>query len=515
MDIQTITATSRCTDDYMQLIHINLNSSHLVNVRVTNSSLNYYGKGVYITDTGMNSSSAILMDGCWIRGYPNEAIQVELGRSKLTLANSTVTNRNVGELHSPSRALAMGLSVHVHYNFSCNQNYSVMIKNVSFVQNHLSTLFHALSPPVVYLQNTGPVTFINCSFCNNSGTAIQAFNSYFYFSNNIVFVNNTAYEGGALAFLGISYVVLANNTNIVFQNNSAKRAGGAVYVKEIYSTEKCFFQFQSNDVHPHCSPQIQHTSEVNVSQINVNISFINNTAHIGGNAVYGSLLDSCSVLGCSGWTLLESNFIQIHFEPSLKTDMSLFTSDPERVCLCKDGTVDCTLLFHREKRYPGEVFYISAVIVGDRFGTVDWAVYAQFLPTDNVTALVLGELQQVQLIGHNRCTELQYSVFSNPSFSDIVLVLTANDVIVPKYPSKVEIRSINSDVEDYMKNNTISQGMYSFPVYINVTLLPCPLGFTVTNSVSGSQYCDCDIELMRIGVKCNINNQTIHRYAPL
>ena len=44
------------------------------------------------------------------------------------------------------------------------------------------------------------------------------------------FVNNTGYQGGAMAFYENSQMYLQNLTHITIMNNHARHVGGAVYV---------------------------------------------------------------------------------------------------------------------------------------------------------------------------------------------------------------------------------------------------------------------------------------------
>ena len=77
--------------------------------------------------------------------------------------------------------------------------------------------------------NVKNVTFIDCEFYNNLGTAVSADQgSSLQFSGTIVFWNNTGYDGGAMSFTGDSHVNVSNNTNVVFANNTAENAAGAV-----------------------------------------------------------------------------------------------------------------------------------------------------------------------------------------------------------------------------------------------------------------------------------------------
>ena len=89
------------------------------------------------------------------------------------------------------------------------------------------------------------VIFANCSFYANIGTPIWSYNSNFTLSGTVLFSDNTAYEGGALAFYGESAVYISNNTNVTFLNNTAENVGGAIFVRNPlpYVTHSCFLQF--------------------------------------------------------------------------------------------------------------------------------------------------------------------------------------------------------------------------------------------------------------------------------
>ena len=96
----------------------------------------------------------------------------------------------------------------------------------------------------------------------------------------VVFTNNAAYEGGALAFYGDSSVYIANNTNVTLLNNTAENVGGAIFVRNPlpYVTHFCFLQ-----LHFHASSQCY---GCHCLLLQCNISFINNTAKKGGNAIW-------------------------------------------------------------------------------------------------------------------------------------------------------------------------------------------------------------------------------------
>ena len=94
---------------------------------------------------------------------------------------------------------------------------SVLFKDVLFSSAVNCRLTAVL--PVVQLEFAQNVTFVDCSFTGNRGTPIVAYSSHFNVSGRITFVNNTAYEGGALKFYGESFMSVHSNTEILFAGN--------------------------------------------------------------------------------------------------------------------------------------------------------------------------------------------------------------------------------------------------------------------------------------------------------
>jgi len=148
--------------------------------------------------------------------------------------------------------------------------------------------------PVVQLEFAQNVTFVDCSFTGNRGTPIVAFSSHFNVSGRITFVNNTGYEGGALAFYGDSSMSVHSNTEILFAGNYAQHVGGAIFVKSClkfegsHSKNFCFFQL----------PDVLHKLTYSdfkeaLPILNISFTFVNNRAKDGGDAIYGGMLHRC------------------------------------------------------------------------------------------------------------------------------------------------------------------------------------------------------------------------------
>ena len=185
--------------------------------------------------------------------------------------------------------------------------------------------------------------------------------------------------------------------------------------------------------------------------------------------------------------------------------LSLITSDPSRVCLCNGtGQPDCLIVVDPAPHsiYPGQSINLSAVVVGQDFGTVSGLVYAQFLQkVASPCSPQLGTGQEIQDVMQRTCNHLSYTIFSPGDMSEAVLVLTTNNRIVSQF---VAFEGFEDDVErklemaykvyDPSALNALKYGHY--PLYVNISFLPCPAGFMLTTQ--SPFKCDCSQLLQRI-----------------
>ena len=195
-------------------------------------------------------------------------------------------------------------------------------------------------------------------------------------SGNLIFSNNTAVAGTAFILVQSSVLFLTNTSQIEFENNYAINIGGVFYIDtnqnvhigDLLSHNSCFLSTMGN------------------WHLNT-FMFLNNSAGVG-DILYGGQV-SFSLDG--NWNCLESFKSISTVSPN---SLSLISSDPSRVCLCNGrGWPDCMILFDPTPRYiyPGQTIVISAVTVGQNFGTVAGSVHAQFLSKH----LLLKQLQIV------------------------------------------------------------------------------------------------------------------------
>ena len=381
----------------------------------------------------------------------------------------------------------------------------ISFRNVSFLFNGYSMTQPNQVPAVGILLLSRNVTFSDCTFSGNRGTSISAINSLFYVSGTNRFINNAGYRGAGLAFDRESYMIVNSDTDILFQENSATSVGGAIFVEK---GQEALSVIRGADIVPKCFFQLPGITAINAVDHRIAFRFVNNTAINGGNDIYGAAFDQCNtdftaVAFPNGYLFLNTVPSIFHFQSS-GSNISQIASDPTRVCLCDNGLPDCTIVITSQTHFPGGIFWVSAAVVGDRFGAVNGTVYAQFLPQNGISSSAsLGELQQSQGVGHEDCTNLRYSVQSVKNME--TLVLTAAPITVQNV---INSRTLQEALFFYDYSQEISTDLILFPVYINIALRPCPLGFVL----SGEPIkCDCDPQLKINNIPCNISDQTIQR----
>ena len=390
--------------------------------------------------------------------------------------------------------------------FSDTKMVDLKIRNVTFF-NNTNPL-----PNAGIIQVDGSIGLSiedSCVFRNNHGTSVWAIATIVTLSGVVHFMDNIAYQGGAISLLDSKIILQSVNHSdmyVLFENNTALTNGGAINIMQATYIILSFFMNVDDYTGSSCFFDIQGVSldEIVNSTVNLTIVFSNNIAVNGGLDVFGATPNShCWALD-SG--LISTSDIQDYIF-KMSSDLSTVSSNPKRVCLCDSfSQVMCanyTFIFHNTKRYPGEVFSLPLVVVGFEFGTVTGPVYANLLPTANNSKSTLGSGQHVQQATYNGCTPLEYTVNSyNPME---VIVLATNTTVITQ---KVDNSSIFSDLQNYNNDpeHVVPYSLLTVPVYIEVTLLNCPPGFTL----SETGRCDCITALKDIG----INNCSIHDSIP-
>ena len=424
----------------------------------------------------------------------------DLQSVKINLINTTFANNNISTGETIRAAVALSIIPNNDYFL---ENFFVEVSGCSFERN-VDTVGNL---QVIKLHGVTNIMISDTNFINNNSTAIDADQSNITFSGNITFHRNQAWQAGALS-LKATTMTIAENANVVFSNNSATHFGGAIFIDDplfYLQNDKssvltfCFYQ----PLHPHYTKSFG----------NAKVKFLNNSAGKGGDHIYGtSIRNYCRVY-------VEQHIAQLNNWNTLfdidrpNTSISHISSKAMRVCLCDpDGKRplcdESSKIFsvYRDNRtvYPGEEFSISAAVVGAEFGATVGEVYAKLLNASPSASLRLQNSQQIYVISNShQCTQLKYSINSNNTNSHEIIYLTSNDVTLKYYGNKDEI---SKSIQNYSVTQVIpSYSLLTTPVFINVSLSPCPRGFAL---VGNSLYCDCRPELKQHSVSCLFKNGT-------
>lgn len=166
-----------------------------------------------------------------------------------------------------------------------------VFEDCNFFSNELQFLNitnHMMGLGALYIQSL-PTKFLGTNtFYRNYDTAMVVSSTYVVITTSSVmnFTGNVGRRGGALAFIGSSWMIVHEDTYILFDNNRVETygQGGAVYSvhfgeHDLYFRQDCFFQYYKFSEPP--------------LRWNATFVFRNNTADNSWNSIYTTSLRPC------------------------------------------------------------------------------------------------------------------------------------------------------------------------------------------------------------------------------
>ena len=306
----------------------------------------------------------------------------------------------------------------------------------------------------------GNIKYINCTIYNNTaqsyggGMYIISYgdNSLITFDGHNMFVNNSGIYGGGIALYKWTQLLLNLNTNITFVNNHASKSGGGIFVSLVLvvdNTTDCSFK-----VIPYHYPNDTKTV----------LYFVNNTADISGDVLYGGKIDDCTS------TLY---FDHLFYYPE-QTGLSVVSSDPIQVCFCQSNRPNCSITNISLFVTPGYYVNVSLATVGILDSLTQGVIKLNLSDNSSIVQYNTNRLNAI-------CTNVAVTLRINTSLDKIQVYATLNtSIIEPLYDPYVKV--------------------------IEVTIEPCPIGLQL---VSGT--CICRHELNAGSITCDINTQIITR----
>ena len=414
----------------------------------------------------------------------------------------------------------------------------------------LPTLNIATNPrtvPAVIELNDCTLIMSNCIFTRNNITSIRAIGSKIIAEGQIIFSDNRALLGAALLFVSSSVLVITETSTVRFQNNHAVDYGGAIYMltDEYYNETLYISDVRLLISHSVVTPRTRCFLSVEGTRSQARLIFTNNTADKGGDVVYGGLV----AMGYDGnWNCLLS-FKNIS-DTSQQNGLSTISSEPSRVCLCRDGQPDCLTVADPITRsiYPGQTITLPAVVVGQDFGTVTGSVIPQFLQDYTTCSIQFEQGQKSTFVNNGQCADLRYTLYTSGGENcTAILTLKTNNAevfqpmntddnhklnhswtVLNEEPNYLELsfhfrdeaihHYYNSEgfVHKFLKIDRddgkfiFPNEIYNYPTFINISFQSCPLGFALSRNPPFK--CDCNHLLQQMPrVTCDIQHQTITR----
>ena len=469
-------------------------------VRIAYWNCFYFERSLQIHNASISNTDY----GLSVNGETNNTKQ------RVVVSDSVVKNNAVGivDFNSPliiQRTIISGNGfgmVHI------TAWYTTQVNNCSFFSNERAAIAAMI----------GIVEISDCHFYENLDAPIRILLGHLIFRGENIIRDNTAVRGGGLA-LSSGYVTFSSGSKTKFINNTAIEYGGAIY-KGSYPV--IFW----NDLMPmlhesRLSDVIRQYSIVVIcflfyEDCNNCITFSDNKATLGGLDVYGVTAETCSIASTTDTLNL------FKFDNGTLSTSFRISSDPTRVCFCVDNVPQCenkTFLMLNETRYPGETFSTSVALAGYNFSRVAGSVHTSVLGQDY--SEVINHTQHVQTVGLMECGALTYTVSSNKTDKSVILVLTVQEYITHKQIIEKEIEKTIRNV--YLEECSVQTKLtpcltlvssyqceailnctnhFTTPVFINVTLEVCPLGFETR------KVCVCDEFIRSINLTCHTVNHT-------
>ena len=265
----------------------------------------------------------------------------------------------------------------------------------------------------------------NCNFIENSISSIMASSSTIRVEGNVLFTNNSAVSGAAFIISDSSVLILPDNCSLIFQNNHASQYGGAFYIQTAEISDTSTYLFESvvdKTVIPFVTSRTKCFFQVEGTRSMTRLTFINNTAESGGDILYGGLVAT----GYDGdWNCLLS-FKNISDMTTQSSEMPSrrISSDPSRVCICRDTKPDCLIVVDTKEHfiYPGQNITLSAAVVGQDFGIVQSQIVAKVFSSPNSS--IPTEQKTMKYDKKGNCNDFTYTVYSRCTACKATLVLT-------------------------------------------------------------------------------------------
>ena len=348
-------------------------------------------------DNNINITDVIFRENCAEGGGGGTAVYSSY--SKYRKSTNTIVFSNCSWIANKARVgAAIDVSPQIADRLSGGQLPPIELTDCEFIDNRVTDKTQGIRQAFgigTFYSSLLDISFrSSVKFVNNSGSAFIIVNGVADFrSCDAEFTNNTGVQGGAIALIGTSSMIIGQDYDCTmnFTQNHASDSGGAIYSSLVdehdFSMSKTCF--------------IQHLPVTVVSKWNTSFIFQGNWAKNYGHSIYSTSLLPCQV-NCSNNQTAESSsfiftscardifrFLNNTMENQIATDVARFESEENE--------------FHL---IPGKKYILNVLYVDDMNQTVNSSVRASIdsvdrgtLKVDEAFSYVSGN--SIKLLGEN------------------------------------------------------------------------------------------------------------------
>ena len=317
---------------------------------------------------------------------------------------------------------------------------------------------------VVHLQG---LTQFTHNTADEDGGAMLAEGTGIQILHEVNFDFNSAKNGGAMFFKSRASITVPYRNHgpvLITSFNSARQFGGVIYYRDDPTISQCSYRFRAdyNRLLPNCFLQFQHAQYPFSDPAIIIIVSRNDSAERDGNFMFGGLMDRCKFLYHHSHDIGDAISIYPGSRPTAKE----ISSDPYSLCLC-------TKFSHKSLCPISKVMEVE-VYRGEKV-IVPLLAKTQYDNTATIVTAITSSTARLETYQTSQplpdhCAPLSYTVYSNESHEQVVL-----------YP------------DGPCRDTGTAR------VVIDVTLLPCPDGFTQFGEI-----CTCEDRLHDYPVNCTI-----------
>ena len=355
------------------------------------------------------------------------------------------------------------------------QVHTIQIVNSSFMHNRNGDSVVRLTYDEDENPPLGKVQLSSTTFANNidNDNTLYLYYCNLSISDKIIFKDNSAIKGAGMYFTNLSVAMLQSHADMEFVDNTAALGGGAIYVEYVFPDK------------PENCPSTSYSWLVFYAANEYTATFTNNHAHAAGNSIFISIPKDYAK--CIDRNLSSTNsllYIPSHFNYSGQNEIATSPYNLTLVApaIC-NGSCSDEGIYQVKGIMLGEEFSIMTKIV-DYYNNSAEPTLFELRCSENCQRYNLtgSDSHEYKFIETNKTINM--SVIGDEVETDSVIVLEMSSVVA----------TINSDVR-------------AITVKIEVTLTPCHFGYIYDN---GKKMCLCNNRVSDV-VECGPDGMRLKR----